>query len=126
MTAERIKSIGHIQLFSRTFGAPVRWRMLSGNNREIGRGVESYPDLESCRIGVKEMQSQLHELEPGIRRMTSNEWAWLLARDSHVIAMSGHGFNRLIRCEQGLAQFLANVREAEIGLTLMVSESRRW
>lgn len=124
MTAAR--SIGHIQLFSRSVGEPIRWRMLSGNNREIGRGVDSYPDVESARIGVKELQTLLDALEAGVRRNTSNEWMWHLSLDGRLVAVSGHGFNRLIRCEQGLTQFQATIRVAEVGPTLMVSDSRRW
>ena len=117
---------GHVQLFARTANAPVRWRLLSGNNREAGRSADTYPDVESCRIGVKEVQATLDELDTIVRRTTSNEWAWQLVRAGQLVAVSGRGFDRLIRCEQGLAQFLHNIRQAEIGATLMVSHARRW
>lgn len=120
------RAIGHVQLFSRSVGEPVQWRMLSGNNREIGRGVDSYPDTESARLGVKELQSLLEALEAGVRRNTSNEWVWHLSLEGRLVAVSGHGFNRLIRCEQGLTQFQATIRVAEVGPALMVSDSRRW
>ena len=119
-------STGHVQLFARTSDAPVRWRLLSGNNREAGRSAASYPDAETARIAVKEFQVIVDELAPTVRRTTSNEWAWQLSRAGQVIAVSGRGFDRLIRCEQGLAQFLVNIRQAEISATLMVSHARRW
>ena len=117
---------GHVQLFSRTSDAPVRWRLLSGNNRETGRGTESYPDVESARLGVKDLQSVIDGLNASVRRTTANEWAWQLLDGERVVAVSGRGFDRLIRCEQGLAHFLQHIREAEIGATVMVSHSRRW
>jgi hypothetical protein len=117
---------GHVQLFSQTANAPVRWRLLSANNREIGRGVDEYPDAESCRVGVKVLQSIVDELDGIVRRTSSHEWAWQLRQDGQPIALSGRGFDRLIRCEQGLAQFLRSLRDAHIGPTLMVSDARRW
>ena len=117
---------GHVQLFARTASAPVRWRLLSGNNREAGRSAETYADVESARVGVKELQATLDELVPTVRRTTSNEWAWQLTYAGDVVAVSGRGFDRLIRCEQGLAQFLLNIRYAEISATLMLSHARRW
>lgn len=121
-----VTSNGHVQLFSTTNDAPVRWRLLSGNNRETGRGVESYQDMESARIGIKNLQETIGELDASVRRTTTNEWAWQLLFDGRPLAVSGRSFDRLIRCEQGLAHFLEHIREAEIGATLMVSHSRRW
>lgn len=117
---------GHVQLFSRTSDAPVRWRLLSGNNRETGRGVETYPDMESARIGIKNLQETVSDLDASVRRTTTNEWAWQLLFEGRPLAVSGRSFDRLIRCEQGLAHFLQHIREAEISSTLMVSHSRRW
>lgn len=117
---------GHVQLFSQTAGAPVQWRLLSANNRDIGRGVDTYPDAESCRLGVKVLQSLVDELEGSVRRTSSHEWVWQLKHAGRPVALSGRGFDRLIRCEQGLAQFLFSLSRAQIGATLMVSHARRW
>jgi hypothetical protein len=117
---------GHIQLFSATPNSAVRWRLLSGNNRDAGRGTESYPDAESCRIGVKQLQEVLDDLEPSLRRSSLNEWVWQVSYRGKVVAVSGRGFDRLIRCEQGLSHFLRHLSGAEIGPTLMVTNARRW
>ena len=117
---------GHVQLFSQSEGSPIRWRLLSGNNRETGRGVDTYPDVESCRVGIKDLQATLDDLDASVRRTSANQWAWQLLRDGHFVAVSGRSFDRLIRCEQGLAHFLEHIRDAEIGAVLMVSGARRW
>jgi hypothetical protein len=121
-----MNAAGHVQLFSTTPDAPVRWRLLSGNNRETGRGVESYADAESCRVGIKDLQATLDELDASVRRTGANQWVWQLLLDGQAVAVSGRSFDRLIRCEQGLAHFLEHIRDAEIGATLMVSSARRW
>lgn len=124
--SEAIESGAHIQLFARTANSEVQWRLLSGNNREIGRSALSYPDAETCRVEIKELQTISEELESGVRRMSSNEWRWRLTKDGKLVAASSRGFDRLIRCEQGLAHFLAQLTEADISLSVMISSSRRW
>lgn len=117
---------GHVQLFTRTADAPVRWRLLSGNNRETGRGAETFPDVETCRVGIKDLQTTIDELDASVRRTSANAWVWQLLLEGRTVAVSGRSFDRQIRCEQGLAHFLQHIRDAEIGSTLMVSDARRW
>jgi hypothetical protein len=116
----------HVQLFARTSSDPVRWRLLSGNNREIGRGAESFVDAETCRVAVKELQAAVDSLEPSIRRDLGHRWVWHLALDDRSVATSAHGFDRLIRCERAVAQFREELRIALIGTGLMISQTRRW
>ena len=116
----------HVQLFARGPDAPVRWRLLSRNNREIGRGAELFDDAEACRIAVKELQTVVDELEPSVRRDGSHSWIWQLSLADQLVAASAHGFDRLIRCNRGLDQFRAEIRVATIGAGLMLSDTRRW
>ena len=119
-------SAWHIQLFSLATSAPIRWRLLSGNNRDMGRSLDEYDDVESCRIALKQLQVDAADLVPRVRRLTPSSWQWEITYDELPIASSGHPFDRLIRCEQGMRQFVAHFATAPIGSTLMVTESRRW
>jgi len=119
-------SAWHIQLFSTSVHAPVRWRLLSGNNRDMGRSADEFDDAESCRVALKQLQEDAAHLVPRVRRLTPSSWHWEITLDDVAIAGSGHPFDRLIRCEQGMTQFLTHFATAPIGATLMVSESRRW
>ena len=132
-TEPRIRSVDpvpvpsdHIQLFAQTGDSPVRWRLLSGNNREIGRGLVLFTDEEECRLAIKELQCDLGQLVSRIRPTPPNQWAWELRRADQPVAASGHAFDRLVRCERGLAQFIERMAEAPIASTVMVSEARRW
>jgi hypothetical protein len=116
----------HIQLFANTESAPVRWRLLSGNNRELGRGFDEFDDLESCRLGIKHLQSIAADLEPAVLRSDSSTWIWRLHRDGELVAASGHTYDRLIRCRQGLTYFVTKLAAADIGPGLMLTGSRRW
>lgn len=118
----------HVQLFTRSAGLPIRWRLLSRNNRELGRGVEEYEGPETCMLAIKELQQSLDEVLPRIRRVNPQAWGWQLVWGDadDVIAVSGRSFDRLIRCEMGANQFVADLRDAVIGPAVMVSDARRW
>lgn len=116
----------HVQLFAQDESAPVRWRLLGGNNRELGRGAVMYEDRESCCMGVKHLQSIAAELDQSVQRTGSSTWVWQLSLEGALIASSGHRYDRLIRCRQGLTHFVAEFATCEIGPGLMLSQARRW
>lgn len=119
-------SAWHIQLFAAAANSPIRWRLLSGNNRDMGRGTDEFDDAESARVGLKQLQVDAADLEPRVRRVSPSSWLWEIVLDEVPIASAGHSFDRLIRCEQGMTQFLTNFATAPIGAAVMLSESRRW
>jgi hypothetical protein len=116
---------GHVQLFSNFASAPIRWRLLSGNNRDIGRGVKDFADAETCRVGIKELQTNLHELRSRLVRAQDSAWSWqLLDGDVAVVLASAH-FDRQIRCEQALDGFRSMLEHASISEDVMISSKRR-
>lgn len=114
----------HLQLFVLAPSALVTWRLLSGNNREIGRAVDGFEDAESTRLAIKQAQAQLDELVTKVRRVASNHWGWELLTAHGPLVRSSHRFDRLIRCEQGAAQFRLQFAEAPVGAVVMVSGAR--
>lgn len=115
-----------MQLFASTPTAEVRWRLLSGNNREIGRGAESFADQESCRVAIKDLQTTVDVLVPAVRRESGHAWVWQLTIGDRVVAASAHGYDRLIRCERAMTQFRLELRAAPVGEHVMISQTRRW
>jgi hypothetical protein len=120
------KSAWHIQLFSTAVDAPVRWRLLSGNNRDMGRGLELFGDVAAAELAIKELQSNADELVAKVRRVEPSQWIFEICWGELTAAVAGHGFDRLVRCQQGMEQFLANFATAPVGPSLMISDSRRW
>lgn len=116
----------HVQLFAADATAPVRWRLLSGNNRDLGRGAATHPDAETCMLAVKQVQSALALLTPRVRRLPTGGWGWELCDDAGPVAANGRPFDRLIRCEQGLTQFVTRLADAPVRGPVMLSASRRW
>ena len=119
-------SAWHVQLFASGATAPVRWRLLSGNNRDMGRGVDLFDDAEACRVALKQLQTDAADLLPKVRRLSPSSWQWEIVLDGVAVAAAGHTFDRLIRCEQGMTQFLEHFAAAPIGGGVMLSDSRRW
>ena len=119
-------SVCHVQLFASTPTSAVQWRLLSGNNREIARSAESFLDAETCRVAVKDLQAGVEGLESTVRQTEKHRWVWQLTDDQRIVVTSAHGYDRLIRCTRGLAQFRAALPLAEIGTGVMISQARRW
>lgn len=116
----------HIQLFASTSSSAVRWRLLSGNNREIARGAGSFADAESCRVAVKELQVSIDGLLPVVRQTEAHRWTWQLGDRGAILITSAHSYDRLIRCTRGLEQARLELPLAEIGAGVMISQARRW
>jgi hypothetical protein len=115
----------HFQMFAATDQGEIRWRLLSGNNRDLGRGVAAYADAESCRLGIKQMLAVLDELVPQVRR-GDHLWQWSLLAEQLPVISGGHAYDRQIRCEQALAQFRTQARDARPADSVMLTASRRW
>jgi hypothetical protein len=119
-------SHAHFQLFALDSRALVRWRLLSGNNRELGRSVASYPDAESGLIAVKVFVETLDELTSQVRRRDAEGWAWLLLADGEPVATCGRPYDRQVRCEQALANFRMLAAAASSKNDVVVTAARRW
>lgn len=116
----------HIQLFARDELSPVRWRLLGGNNRELGRGHDEYRDAVAARRDLLRLQTISATLEHSVQRSASSTWSWVLSRGGLVVATSGFRYDRLIRCRQGLTQFVDVLAACEVGTNVMYTQSRRW
>ncbi len=116
----------HVHLYSSPTSGGVRWRVLGGNNRELGRGLLAYPDAEACRAGLTQTIADLPTLVPAVIRVDHSHWGWRLRAGSLDIVGSGHPFDRRPRCEEACQRFVemaphASVRDA---LTVMPYGSR--
>ena len=116
----------HFQLYGPAPTAAVRWRLLSGNNRDMGRGVAAYRDAEACGAGIREILRCLDEFDPVFIPDGGNAWRWFLRYKGEPIVSSGHAYDRKIRCKEGQLQFLRHAPDAQIKGDIVVSTARRW
>jgi len=121
-------SSAHYQIFSAEPATPVRWRLLSGNNRDLGRGLIDFASAAECRDGITLLQKALTEFEDSdvSWRRVGHQWTWVLMVDGEPTVAAGGSYDRRIRCEQSLNQFLMLAPVASVGEVVMFSASRRW
>jgi hypothetical protein len=121
-----LASGAHFQLFAQDERSAIYWRLLSGNNRELGRGALPHTDLETCLLAIKQLLDAIDELSPDIRRKDGHLWQWSLLADAEVVVTSSHAYDRRIRCVQAMEHFRLQVRDARPGDTVMFTSARRW
>lgn len=116
----------HFQLYRASVDGPVRWRLLGGNNRPIGRSALDFPDVPACRQELAVLASALPDLVGRVERHPPNLWVWRLSYQSSEIAVSAHPYDRQIRSAHAMSQFLDRASVARIDPIVMVTTSRRW
>jgi hypothetical protein len=115
----------HFQMYAPALGPAVKWRLLSGNNRDMGRGATTFRDAVACREGIIEVVQRLDELDPIFVPEGNNNWRWLLRYHGEPVVISGHAYDRKVRCKEGHVQFLRHAPGAYIRDDVM-SSARRW
>ncbi|MBO0884110.1 MAG: hypothetical protein J2P17_28020 [Mycobacterium sp.] len=118
-------SSAHFQMFAGSGKSPVRWRLLSGNNRELGRSAYACDDAEACRTELEKLLADLDLLESRLRLLAPHRWCWELLRDGFVVAVAGHLFERQVRCHQVLDQFLRDAPLASTSEAVVIGTYRR-
>jgi hypothetical protein len=116
----------HFQLYLATAESDVCWRLLSGNNRDMGRSAAGYPGTEECTMALKELVGELDALTSLVRRKAAtNRWIWTLRRGEVPVAESAHSYDRQIRAEAACQHFVQHAAIASISSVVMISASRR-
>jgi hypothetical protein len=115
----------HFQVYTEQDGSAVNWRLLSGNNRDLGRGVGHHSSVDKCRAAIAELVEALGTLQGMLRPGRENRWVWALRNGATIVAVSGHQYDRQLRCEQARQQFLDYARLADIGGVVMHTSARR-
>ena len=115
----------HFQICVAADGASVSWRLLSGNNRNLGRAARSYDGIEQCTEAISDLVARLDELQALVRPAGEHRWAWMLRDATEIVAMSGHRYDRQVRCEAARVQFIRYARTAVIDPDAMRLRPRR-
>jgi hypothetical protein len=89
------------------------------------QGADEFANLELCRQAIDVLRRGLTELDVALRRV-GHEWTWLLLHSHIPVVVAGHNYDRKIRCERALQQFVERAAAAPINATIMVSTTRRW
>lgn len=97
---------------------PIRsaaWRLIGGNNRDLGCCPAEFADHEASRLAVLELRSRIAEAVPMITiNPQTSEWTWRLELDGRVVARSVRGYLRHRECLYNVSHFLGSVPVAAL------------
>ncbi|GIG66404.1 hypothetical protein [Phytomonospora endophytica] len=94
---------------------PLRWTLISANNRRIGNCTDGYPTYLECRGAVLNLQAGAARLTSAqIVDDRSGRMSWLIELDGIPVAESSRSYLRARECAYNLERFLDSVPVAEI------------
>ena len=95
--------------------ARVRWRLLSGNNRQLGMAAETFADHETARRAAGLLAQRLAEVDAELTWMGRRVgWAWAVLVHGQARAVSGRGYERINLASRALERFLTDLASAVI------------
>ncbi len=92
----------------------VGWRLLGANNRELGRGVSTFP-VAAAREHVRALQGAADELVTVVSSGLTGKWVWTATLDSVAVATSARSYHRQRECLYSARHFVAAVAVAGVG-----------
>jgi len=102
----------------------VAWRLLGGNNHELGRSIPAYRDLDEAVAAVAWLQDHVTEVEAVIApSAATSRWGWRLLNAGSDVAASGRWYQREREARYNLDQFLLAAPVAQVA-TALGSRSR--
>jgi hypothetical protein len=94
--------------------AEVTWRLLSGNNRDLGRATSGFPDVMSCLATVRRLQLLIDRAVATPVRAGRVAWTWRARLDGVEVAVSSRTYQRRVQAESACAVFLALAHTATV------------
>jgi len=96
-------------------GAWFAWRLLGGNNRELGRSAQVHPSPAACRDAAVEVRNRIAALTSVLATdARQGQWRWRLDDADAAVAVSSRLYLRQRECTYNLAQFIAGAPIAEL------------
>jgi hypothetical protein len=93
----------------------ICWRLLSANNRQLGRSADVFDDLAACVRAVELLLVGLDDAEPLVTRHRAPvRWTWRVLEGNRVVAMSGRSFEAERQAIRTLDNFLGSAGRASV------------
>jgi hypothetical protein len=91
------------------------WRLLSGNNRELGRSATTFPLVDDAIAAVIQLRAGWHRLEShDVQETQPSQWSWVVTLDDVAVARSTRRYQRLRECRYSLAGFMEGLPIATV------------
>jgi hypothetical protein len=109
---------GHGQVFAGKTagdGSWYAWRVCGANHRELGRGLNVHPRLESALQAIEHLQTHLDRgVLSYLLTPSGGQWTWRLTIDAEPVATSSRAYFRQREAAYAAAAFTAAVRVAVV------------
>ena len=97
----------------------VAWRLLGGNNHELGRSIPAYGSLDEAIHAVAQLRAKLDDAVASVApSAVTSRWGWRLTIDSVDVAASGRWYQREREARYNLEQFRISAPEAQVASAL--------
>jgi len=102
----------------------IAWRLVGGNNHEIGRSFQAFADLDACVEAVRHLQQRIGHVEADTTT-SGSQWGWVLRLDGEEVAVSCRWYRRVRESQYNLVQFLAVAPSAGLSDAVGSQPARR-
>jgi hypothetical protein len=93
-------------------GVWFTWRLLSSNNRELGRSAAAHVSESGCLAAITVMQGSASVCVPSVNARSSGQWWWHLDLCGARVAVAGRVYQRQRECRYNLDQFMLALPDA--------------
>ncbi len=110
----------------RAGGDRYSWRLITANNRDLGRGVASFVSYQLARRAVEQLRLAVRRLvQHSTNDPATGRWGWRFDLDGVPVAASGRWYERDHDARLGAARFLALIPDAELTEGVVTRSDRR-
>ena len=97
-------AVARFQIYS-TADTQFTWRLLSANNRSLGRSARAYRSTGDCEAAVADLCGRLPALVASTVRQDGH-WRWRLSQDGVVRVVSTRDYQRQLQAVSACRNFL--------------------
>jgi hypothetical protein len=90
------------------------WRLLSNNNRDLGRAASIFEDVDGCLVAVEHLRRNAGHTTPVSLRAGRADWTWRVQIDQVPVAVSSRRYQRRVQAEYACGVFLGLVETAAV------------
>ncbi len=102
------------------------WRLVSANNRELGRSARSYTSYPVARTAILSVRARADHLAGAcLADRATGRWTWRMELDDGPVAASSRWYEREHDSKLAMAKFVKLLADAELAEGLVTLRDRR-